>query len=209
MLTIPFGLHHITLTSPAPVAWPWWSLLPFATMLLSIAVLPLCAPHWWEKNRNRAWVALLCGGPVVGSMALLDAHTLQHTALEYVSFILLLASLYVITGGIVVRGRAQGTPATNSMILLLGAALASLIGTTGASMLLIRPLLRANAWRQRQAHIVVFFIFLVSNIGGLLTPWVIRRCFWGFCAAYRFSGPCACGRPGRLPVASWHWCSMS
>ncbi len=163
-----------------PVAWPWWSLLPFVAMLLSIAVLPLCAPHWWESNRNRGWVALACGGPVIIAMAMMDAHTLQHTAMEYVAFILLLASLYVITGGIVVRGHLRGTPAINSFILLLGAAIASVIGTTGASMLLVRPMLRANHARQHKAHIMVFFIFLVSNIGGLLTPLGDPPLFLGF-----------------------------
>ena len=163
-----------------PIHWPWWSLLPFAAMLLSIAVLPLCAPHWWESNRNRGFVALACGGPVAVAMAVMDAHTLQHTASEYVAFILLLASLYIITGGIVVRGHPRGAPAVNSIILLLGAATASVIGTTGASMLLVRPLLRANRNRQRKAHIMVFFIFLVSNIGGLLTPLGDPPLFLGF-----------------------------
>ena len=183
-MTLPMAFGPLIIAAPdasvIPIAWPWWSLLPFVAMLLSIAVLPLCAAHWWESNRNRGLVALACGGPVAIAMAMLEAHILRHTAMEYLAFILLLASLYVITGGIVVRGHPQGSPAINSIILLLGAALASIIGTTGASMLLVRPLLRANHARQRKAHIMVFFIFMVSNIGGLLTPLGDPPLFLGF-----------------------------
>jgi Na+/H+ antiporter NhaD/arsenite permease-like protein len=153
---------------------PLWTLLPFAGLLLSIAILPLVAPHFWEHNRNKGIVALLFALPIAAYFVVAHGHEGHHVLLEkaeeYVSFIALLAALFAISGGIHVRGSLSGTPLVNTSILGLGALLASVIGTTGASMLLIRPLLRANASRQRTVHIVVFFIFVVSNCGGLLTP---------------------------------------
>jgi Na+/H+ antiporter NhaD/arsenite permease-like protein len=163
---------------------PFWTVLPFVGLLLSIAILPLATPHFWESNRNKGLVAALFAVPV--AIYLLAAHgasglhELEEKAKEYVSFILLLASLFVVTGGIFVRGSLSGTPLVNTGVLGLGALLASWIGTTGASVLLIRPLLRANATRQRKAHIVVFFIFTVSNCGGLLTPLGDPPLFLGF-----------------------------
>jgi Na+/H+ antiporter NhaD/arsenite permease-like protein len=151
-----------------------WTVIPFGGMLLSIAVLPLFAAHWWERNRNRVIVAGLFALPVAGYM--LVAHgaaggrVLLEKLHEYVSFVVLLGALFVVTGGIHVRGSLSGTPLVNTVLLGIGALLASVIGTTGASMLLIRPLLRANASRHKKTHVVVFFIFVVSNCGGLLTP---------------------------------------
>src|ERR1700675_5002933 len=139
-------------------------------MLLAIAVCPLRAPHWWEPNRNKFLVSALLGAPI---FALYLAHApgvLLHMAEEYVSFIVLLAGLYVISGGILLRGDLVATPLTNASFLAAGSVLASFIGTTGASMLLIRPLLQTNRERRRVKHTVIFFIFLVSNIGGMLTP---------------------------------------
>ena len=150
------------------------SLLPFALLLLGIALLPLVANRWWEHNRNKALFAGLLALPVVlyllagGGEA--GAHELAHKAMEYTSFIVLLGALFVITGGVYVGGSLAGTPLANTAALALGAGLANLVGTTGASVLLIRPFLRANAARQRKTHLVVFFIFVVSNCGGLLTP---------------------------------------
>jgi len=173
-------------------------------MLLSIALLPLAAPHFWEKNRNKALISALFGVPVALYLATwvspelasfarnclnigvpvcvngAGVEVIIKTALEYFSFILLLGALFTISGGIVIRGSFAGTPEVNTIFLGIGAILASFIGTTGASMLLIRPLLRANAVRQRKAHIVIFFIFLVSNIGGLLTPLGDPPLFLGF-----------------------------
>jgi len=150
------------------------SLLPFGALLFSAAVLPLVAGHWWERNRNKALVAALCAAPVVLSFLLVHgqegAHELLDKGREYVAFLALLGALYVIAGGIELRGSLSGTPTMNTALLGLGALLANLIGTTGASVLLVRPLLRANAPRVRRAHIVVFFIFVVANCGGLLTP---------------------------------------
>jgi Na+/H+ antiporter NhaD/arsenite permease-like protein len=156
------------------VVLPLWTILPFVALLLSIAILPLVAGHWWEHNRNRAIVSFGLAIPVV--LYLLVKHgaaggeELIHKIHEYVSFVMLLASLFVITGGIFIRGSLKATPRLNTGILGLGALLASVIGTTGAAVLLLRPLLRANAARPRRAHVVIFFIFAVANCGGLLTP---------------------------------------
>ena len=153
---------------------PLWSLAPFALLLLAIAVLPLVAHRWWDSNRNRAIVA---GALAIPFAAWLltgyghDAgHALHEAVLDYVSFIALLGALFVISGGVYLEGSLAGTPLSNAAFLGLGAVLANAIGTTGASMVLIRPLLRANERRVRKVHVVVFFIFVVSNCGGLLTP---------------------------------------
>src|SRR5438874_9072063 len=163
---------------------PMATVIPFAAMLLSIAVFPLLAGHWWERNRNKAIVAALLAGPLAIYMALAfgssGIHELAHKLAEYVSFIALLAALFVISGGVYVHGSLSGTPLVNTGLLAFGAVIASLVGTTGASVLLIRPLLRANASRQRKAHVVVFFIFIVSNCGGLLTPLGDPPLFLGF-----------------------------
>ncbi|MCK6446065.1 MAG: sodium:proton antiporter [Planctomycetes bacterium] len=161
-----------------------WTVVPFALLLLAIAVLPLFAGHWWEHNKNRAKVAATCALPIAAYMLFAHGaeggHNLLEKLEEYVSFLALLASLFVISGGIYIRGSFSGTPLVNSCLLGLGAVLANLIGTTGASMLLIRPFLRANASRKRKVHLVVFFIFTVSNCGGLLTPLGDPPLFLGF-----------------------------
>jgi Na+/H+ antiporter NhaD/arsenite permease-like protein len=163
---------------------PVWTVLPFVALLLSIAILPLVLPHFWESNRNKGLVAALLALPValylVAAHGEAGVHELIEKGKEYASFIVLLASLFVVTGGIYVRGSLAGTPLVNTGVLGLGALIASWIGTTGASVLLIRPLLRANASRERKAHIVVFFIFVVSNCGGLLTPLGDPPLFLGF-----------------------------
>ncbi|MCR4310665.1 MAG: sodium:proton antiporter [Deltaproteobacteria bacterium] len=147
---------------------PLWSVVPFAGLLLSIALLPLFAPSLWV--RHYAKVCLAFGVPVAGYFLLRAPRELLHTVLEYASFLILLASLFTISGGILLRGTLRGSAGVNCAILAVGAVLANVFGTTGASMLLIRPLLRANARRHRKAHVVVFFIFVVANIGGALTP---------------------------------------
>jgi Na+/H+ antiporter NhaD/arsenite permease-like protein len=144
--------------------------LPFVAMLLAIAVCPLRVPQWWEPNRNKFLVAALLGAPIFALYLARAPDVLVHMAEEYVSFIILLAGLYVISGGILLRGDLVATPLTNAGFLAAGSLLASCIGTTGASMLLIRPLLQTNRERRRVKHTVIFFIFLVSNIGGMLTP---------------------------------------
>jgi Na+/H+ antiporter NhaD/arsenite permease-like protein len=169
---------------------PLWSIAPFVLLLLSIALMPLFAAHWWEKNRNKAIVAAVLSVPLVLYLVVgfgaNGAHELIDKIREYLSFVVLLAALFVISGGIYVRGSLSGTPLMNTGLLGLGAILASLVGTTGASVLLIRPLLRANASRMHRAHLVVFFIFIVSNCGGLLTPLGDPPLFLGFLSGVPF-----------------------
>jgi Na+/H+ antiporter NhaD/arsenite permease-like protein len=165
-------------------------IVPFGLILLAIALLPLVVPHWWEYNSNKALVALILGLPVAGYLLLQGEtgwHRVQHTLLEYVEFMVLLGSLYTISGGIALRGDLQATPVVNGCFLGLGALLASIMGTTGASMLLIRPLLQTNAERRYVAHTVVFFIFLVSNIGGCLTPLGDPPLFLGYLRGVPFT----------------------
>ena len=162
---------------------PLWG-LPFAGILLSIALLPLLAPRFWHHHFGKvsaAWTlafflpfAALFGPALAGSQ-------LVHALLaEYIPFIVLLTALYTVAGGIFIRGNLRGSPALNTAILAIGTVLASVMGTTGASMLMIRPLIRANDNRERRAHVVVFFIFLVSNVGGSLTPLGDPPLFLGF-----------------------------
>jgi Na+/H+ antiporter NhaD/arsenite permease-like protein len=155
-----------------------WAVLPFVGLLLSIALLPLmpATKGWWESNANRLTVALSFSLATLAYYWASDGggkavSILQHAVwAEYVPFIALLFSLYVISGGISLKGDLAARPATNTAFLAVGALIASFIGTTGASMLLIRPLLQTNSERKRVKHTVIFFIFLVSNIGGCLLP---------------------------------------
>jgi Na+/H+ antiporter NhaD/arsenite permease-like protein len=170
---------------------PAWTALPFALLLLCIAVLPLSVPHFWDSNRNKALIAFALALPILAYLPLAfgarGVDRLIETACEYTSFILLLGSLFVITGGIHVSGSLSGTPLLNTAMLGIGALLSNAIGTTGASVLLVRPLLRANEPRVRKAHIVVFFIFVVSNCGGLLTPLGDPPLFLGFLKGVPFT----------------------
>jgi Na+/H+ antiporter NhaD/arsenite permease-like protein len=165
-------------------ALPIWSALPFVLMLASIAILPLAAPHWWEHNKNRAIVSGVLGVPfaiyLVRGYGEPAEHALAEAAIDYASFLTLLFALYVVSGGIYIRGSLAGSPLSNTTMMAIGAVIANLIGTTGASMVLIRPLLRANRTRNRKTHLVVFFIFIVSNCGGLLTPLGDPPLFLGF-----------------------------
>ena len=161
----------------------WWG-VPFAGILLSIALMPLLVPHFWHHHFGKvsaAWALLFLlpfaavFGP--GAAAAGVAHALLA---EYIPFIILLTALFAVAGGIFLRGNLHGSAALNTGILAIGAVLASFMGTTGASMLLIRPLIRANDNRRHQVHVVVFFIFIVSNIGGSLTPLGDPPLFLGF-----------------------------
>jgi Na+/H+ antiporter NhaD/arsenite permease-like protein len=168
---------------------PTWAIFPFVCYLLLIAALPLVLPRLWEHNRNKLILAAIAGAPVVvyllgrpgGAMQLVDS------CRDYVSFMALLLALFVISGGIYLRGSLVGSPAVNTAIMAVGAVLASLVGTTGASALLIRPLLRANAGRDKATHVVVFFIFIVANGGGLLTPLGDPPLFLGFLRGVPFT----------------------
>jgi Na+/H+ antiporter NhaD/arsenite permease-like protein len=161
--------------------------LPFAGLLLAIAILPLAAPHFWESNLRKLMVAGALALPVLALYAQVRPEALGHAASDYASFIILLGGLFMISGGILLEGDLQATTRTNALLLGTGALFASFIGTTGASMLLIRPLLQTNRERKRVAHTVVFFIFLVSNIGGCLTPLGDPPLFLGYLAGVPFS----------------------
>ena len=149
-----------------------WSMIPFGLMLLTIAVAPLLAEHWWESNKHKLTVALFLGVPtavclIAGGMC----HDLEHQLFgDYIPFIVLLLALYVVTGGIHLAGDIKAKPWVNTTFLGLGWLLASVMGTTGAAMLLIRPLLATNQQREHKVHTVLFFIALCANCGGLLTP---------------------------------------
>jgi len=166
---VPHAKKHSNLGEVLPL----WSCLPFAGMLLSIAFLPLIAPQVWHQHFGKIavfWAAML-GIPFLVAFKGAALHEILHILLaDYVPFIILLWSLYTVSGGILLRGTLRGTPAVNTLLLMIGAAMASWMGTTGAAMLLIRPLLNANRHRKNRTFIVVFFIFLVANIGGSLTP---------------------------------------
>ncbi len=160
------------------IVFPLWSSAFFIALLLSIAILPLVNGEWWGKKYG--YVSLGLAIPAAILVISKDSMILVHVLEEYVSFIILLGSLFVISGGIVIRIGANGTPKLNAILLIIGAVFASFIGTTGASMVLIRPMIRANRWRKRVSHIFIFFIFLISNIGGLLTPLGDPPLFLGF-----------------------------
>jgi Na+/H+ antiporter NhaD/arsenite permease-like protein len=186
-LSAPSAAHAAELDN-LMLPWPW--ALPFAGLLLSIALGPLLAARLWHAHYGKVafmWCALtvtplaaLYGIPI-GLAALVHA-----VVGEYMSFIVLLGALYVVAGGILVTGSLRGTPLVNTSILAFGTAIASIVGTTGAAMILIRPLLRANAARLHNVHVVVFFIFLVANIGGALSPLGDPPLFVGFLRGVSF-----------------------
>ncbi len=161
----------------------WWG-VPFAGLLLSIALCPLLTPVFWHHHFGKvslAWaLAFLLPCAALFGAGTAATGALHAFAAEYFPFIVLITSLFVVAGGICVRGNLHGTPALNTGLLALGTVLASVMGTTGASMLMIRPLIRANDNRKHAVHIVVFFIFLVANAGGSLTPLGDPPLFLGF-----------------------------
>ena len=158
--------------------------LPFVGILLSIAIFPLVAEHFWHHNFGKIslfWALLLIIPFTISQGIQIALYELLHVGLlEYVPFLILLLSLYTISGGVQLKGSLVGTPALNTLIIFIGTSLASWMGTTGAAMLLIRPLIRANQHRKNKVHIIVFFIFLVANIGGSLTPLGDPPLFLGF-----------------------------
>lgn len=163
---------------------PLWSIIPFVGILLSIALFPLLVDsHFLVHHGGKmslAW-ALIFGIPYLIAYGGDAFHDILYIYLiDYIPFIVLLWGLFTVAGGILVRGTLRGTPLVNTLLLLIGTAIASWIGTTGASMLLIRPMIRANAYRKSKVHLIVFFIFLVSNIGGSLTPLGDPPLFLGF-----------------------------
>src|SRR4051812_4505731 len=166
----------------AAMRWPW--ALPFAAMLASIATGPLLFPRFWHHHYGKiafAWSLLALAAVAAFYGVPSAASAFLHAILaEYLSFIVLLFALYVVAGGILVTGNLRGTPLVNTAILALGTLSASVVGTTGAAMILVRPLIRANADRLNNVHVVVFFIFLVANIGGALSPLGDPPLFVGF-----------------------------
>src|SRR5436189_3929537 len=162
--------------------WPW--ALPFIGILLTIATGPLLFPRLWHHHYGKlafVWSALTLAplAALHGAPAALAAFVHAMLA-EYLSFIVLLFALYVVAGGVLVTGNLRGTPLVNAAILAFGTMIASVVGTTGAAMILVRPLIRANADRLNNAHVMVFFIFLVANIGGALSPLGDPPLFVGF-----------------------------
>lgn len=158
--------HHVT------ASMPLWASVPFLIMLLFIAIGPLFFHHWWEENKNKLIVSLALGIPTaIYLFANGMSHDLIHQMLfDYVPFIILLGSLFIITGGIHLKGDIQAKPAINTTFLAIGAILASFMGTTGAAMLLIRPVIKTNSQRKFKVHTILFFIAIVANAGGMLTP---------------------------------------
>jgi len=158
--------------------------VPFIGILLSIAIMPLALPRFWHHHFGKVaigWaLAFLVPAAVTYGLPVTAYEFLHTVLLEYIPFIILLLALFTVAGGIRVTGGLIGTPAVNTLMLAIGTVLASFMGTTGAAMLMIRPVMRANAWRQKKVHVIVFFIFLVANIGGSLTPLGDPPLFLGF-----------------------------
>lgn len=158
--------------------------IPFAGVLLSIALMPLLAADFWHHHYGKvtaAWaLAFIVPFAIIYGVGVASSGFVHALLAEYIPFIVLLTALFTVSGGIYIRGNLHGSPALNVSILAIGAVLASFMGTTGASMLLIRPLIRANDNRQHKAHVIVFFIFIVSNAGGSLTPLGDPPLFLGF-----------------------------
>ena len=168
----------------------WWTAIPFVVMLVAIAVLPLlpATRHWWDRPSHQLLVSVLLGAPTAAAM-IAAGHGLgvAEALVEYGQFVILLFGLFVVAGGLALTGDLAGTPKVNAVFLGLGALLASLIGTTGAAMLLIRPLLISNAHRRHRTHIVIFAIFMMANCGGLLTPLGDPPLFLGFLRGVPFA----------------------
>ncbi len=181
MLTVPLGAQAAEFDGSRLTAL--WG-VPFAGILLSIALMPLLTPQFWHHHFGKvaaAWaLAFLLPFALVFGPDVAAANLVHALLAEYIPFIILLTALFTVSGGIYIRGNLHGSPGLNTAILAIGAVLASFMGTTGASMLLIRPLIRANDNRKHIAHVVVFFIFIVSNAGGSLTPLGDPPLFLGF-----------------------------
>lgn len=176
------GAHHGHGVDGAKL--PIWSIIPFVGILLSIAILPLVFDsHFLVHHGGKmslAWGLIFAIPYLIAFRGAAFYDILHIYLIDYIPFIILLWGLFTVAGGILVRGTLRGTPIVNTLLLLIGTAIASWVGTTGASMLLIRPLIRANEYRKNKVHLVVFFIFLVSNIGGSLTPLGDPPLFLGF-----------------------------
>lgn len=151
---------------------PLWTSIPFVLMLLAIALMPLIAGKWWEHNKNKLISSIALSIPVIGFMVYhhLSEQLIETVIFDYIPFIILLGALFVVTGGIHLSGDIKATPLNNTLFLTTGFILASIMGTTGAAMLMIRPLISTNQERKHVTHTILFFIAAVANCGGLLTP---------------------------------------
>jgi Na+/H+ antiporter NhaD/arsenite permease-like protein len=180
LFLVPSMAHAAGERTPLDV--PIWSVLPFVGLLLAIALLPVLAGHFWHQNSKKAVVVAIFAVPAAAYLLALEggAAALGHALEEYISFVVLLGSLYIVAGGKLVERNVPATALTNTGLLTAGAVLANVIGTTGASMILIRPYLHLNQGRKHGGHVPVFFIFTVSNLGGLLTPLGDPPLFLGF-----------------------------
>ena len=185
------GSAHAAALDGASLSWPW--VLPFAGILLTIALGPLAFPQLWHRHYGKfafVWAALALAPMAALYGADVAAAALSHAVVgDYMGFVALLFALYVVAGGISLTGTLRGTPLVNALMLAFGTLIASVIGTTGAAMILIRPLIRANAGRLNNVHVVVFFIFLVGNIGGALSPLGDPPLFIGFLNGVDFFWP--------------------
>lgn len=167
--------------------------VPFLGILLSIAVLPQIAPHFWHRHFGKVsafWALAFAVPSLLVYGVQVSLYEILHTLLlDYIPFIILLLSLFTVAGGVRLKGSLRGTPLVNTAMLFTGTVLASWMGTTGAAMLLIRPVIRANSWRKNNVHVIIFFIFLVANIGGSLTPLGDPPLFLGFLQGVDFFWP--------------------
>ena len=174
LLCVPALAAETDAAAHTAASVPPWLCIPFGALLLCIAIFPVSAPVWWEKHQH--WVVLALSAILLVSFGMLMGGEMAvETALEcivndYIPFIVLLFGLFCVAGNITLMGDLAGSPRVNVVLLLFGTLLSSCVGTTGASMLMVRPMIKMNAWRKRKRHIMIFFIFLISNIGGCLTP---------------------------------------
>jgi Na+/H+ antiporter NhaD/arsenite permease-like protein len=186
--------------------WTFLGPLPFVTFLLVLAIFPLLksTSHWWESNSNKLILALIAAvlGIAIQIGVTQDWNRVGHTFLDYAAFLALLGALYIVSGGIHISGAFAGFPYVNTIFLGVGALLANLLGTTGASMILIQPLLRANQRRKHKTHIIIFFIFVVSNCGGLLTPLGDPPLYLGFLRGVPFGWTLGLLKPWLFTVGS-------
>lgn len=185
-------------TGEGAASVPLWLCVPFAGLLLCIAILPLLKAEWWEIHQPHAvifWSLLFAVPFAVTAGAGTAAETVLDCLVnDYLTFIVLLFGLFCVSGNITMSGDLAGSPRINVGLLALGTLLSSWIGTTGASMLMIRPIIKMNAWRKKRRHIIIFFIFMVSNMGGCLTPIGDPPLLMGFMRGVPFSGACTCFR---------------
>ncbi len=191
ILAIILLLVHFSVTAAGEEthhdSLPLISVIPFIIMLLCIAVIPLVKEHWWENNWNKLKISCILGIPIGIYIFFVNSHELLKVMEEYISFIIYVGALFIVAGGIMLKGDVKVSPKVNLLFIGIGGLLASFIGTPGASMLLIRPVLRINAGRKYVMHTVIFFIFIVSNIGGCLTPLGDPPLFLGYLNGVPFS----------------------